>query len=41
MIESFKQVAIDRNYSNQRIFDLGDLTEKVIRSLRPVSKSRA
>src|SRR5450631_1447828 len=35
MIESFKQVAIDRNYSNQRIFDLGDLTEKVIRSLRP------
>jgi len=41
MIESFKQVAIDRNYSNQRIFDLGDLTEKVIRSLRRVSKSRA
>jgi PAS domain S-box-containing protein len=35
MIESFKQVAIDRNYSNRRIFDLGDLTEKVIRSLRP------
>jgi PAS domain S-box-containing protein len=35
MIESFKQVAIDRNYSNQRIFDLGDLTERVIRSLRP------
>ena len=35
MIESFKQVAIDRNYSSQRIFDLGDLTEKVIRSLRP------
>jgi signal transduction histidine kinase len=35
MIESFKQVAIDRNYSNQRIFDVGDLTEKVIRSLRP------
>jgi signal transduction histidine kinase len=28
-------VAIDRNYSNRRIFDLGDLTEKVIRSLRP------
>ena len=34
-IQSFKQVAIDRNYSNQRIFDLGDLTEQVIRSLRP------
>jgi signal transduction histidine kinase len=35
MIESFKQVAIDRNYSNRRIFDLGELTEKLIRSLRP------
>ena len=35
MIESFKQVAIDRHYSNRRIFDLGDLTEKLIRSLRP------
>jgi PAS domain S-box-containing protein len=35
MIESFKQVAIDRNYSNRRVFDLGDLTEKLIRSLRP------
>ena len=35
MIQSFKQVATDRNYSNQRIFDLGDLTEQVIRSLRP------
>ena len=35
MIQSFKQVATDRNYSNQRIFDLGDLTEQVIMSLRP------
>jgi PAS domain S-box-containing protein len=35
MIESFKQVAIDRNYSNRRIFDLGELTENLIRSLRP------
>jgi signal transduction histidine kinase len=35
MIQSFKQVATDRNYSNQRVFDLGDLTEQVIRSLRP------
>jgi PAS domain S-box-containing protein len=40
MIESFKQVAIDRNYSNQRFFDLGDLTEKVIRSLRPGLKDQ-
>jgi PAS domain S-box-containing protein len=35
MIQSFKQVATDRSYSNQRAFDLGDLTEQVIRSLRP------
>jgi PAS domain S-box-containing protein len=35
MIQSFKQVATDRNYSNQRIFDLGELTEQVIMSLRP------
>jgi PAS domain S-box-containing protein len=35
LIQSFKQVATDRNYSNQRIFDLGDLTGQVIRSLRP------
>jgi PAS domain S-box-containing protein len=35
MIQSFKQVATDRNYSNQRMFDLGDLTEQVIKSLRP------
>jgi PAS domain S-box-containing protein len=35
MIQSFKQVATDRNYANQRTFDLGDLTEQVIKSLRP------
>jgi PAS domain S-box-containing protein len=35
MIQSFKQVATDRNYSNRRVFDLGDLTEQIIRSLRP------
>ena len=35
MIQSFKQVATDRHYVNQRIFDLGDLTEQVIMSLRP------
>ena len=34
LIQSFKQVATDRNYSNQRIFDLGDLTEQVVKSLR-------
>ena len=35
MIQSFKQVATDRNYSSQRIFDLGSLTEQVAMSLRP------
>jgi PAS domain S-box-containing protein len=35
LIQSFKQVATDRNYSNQRIFDLGDLTEQIVMSLRP------
>jgi PAS domain S-box-containing protein len=35
LITSFKQVAADRNYSDQRMFDLGDLTEQVVMSLRP------
>jgi PAS domain S-box-containing protein len=35
LIQSFKQVAADRNYSDQRDFDLGDLTEQVVLSLRP------
>ena len=35
LIQSFKQVASDRNYPDQRIFDLGDLTEQVAVSLRP------
>jgi PAS domain S-box-containing protein len=35
LINSFKQVAADRNYSDQRTFDLGDLTEQVVMSLRP------
>ena len=35
LITSFKQVAADRNYSDQRSFDLGDLTEQVVLSLRP------
>ena len=35
LIQSFKQVAADRNYSDQRAFDLGDLTEQVVTSLRP------
>ena len=35
LIQSFKLVATDRNFSNQRIFDVGDLTEQVAMSLRP------
>jgi signal transduction histidine kinase len=35
LIESFKLVATDRNVSDQRIFDIGQLTEKVAISLRP------
>jgi PAS domain S-box-containing protein len=35
LIQSFKQVAADRSYSNQRVFDLGDLTEQIVMSLRP------
>src|SRR5436309_11644478 len=35
LITSFKQVAADRNYSDQRAFDLADLPEQVVMSLRP------
>lgn len=35
LIQSFKQVATDRDYSNQRTFDLGDLTEQAAATLRP------
>jgi PAS domain S-box-containing protein len=35
LIQSFKQVATDRSYSNQRTFDLGDLTGQIAKSLRP------
>jgi PAS domain S-box-containing protein len=35
LIQSFKQVATDRHHSNQRTFDLGELTEQVVMSLRP------
>ena len=34
LIQSFKQVATDRSYSNQRAFDVGELTEQIV-SLRP------
>jgi PAS domain S-box-containing protein len=35
LVQSFKQVAADRNYSDQREFDLAELTEQVVMSLKP------
>jgi hypothetical protein len=35
LVQSFKQVATDRNYANQRIFNLGELTDQIAMSLRP------
>ena len=35
LIQSFKQVAADRISSDQRTFDLGDLTQQVLMSLGP------
>ena len=35
LIQSFKQVASDRNNSDLRSFDLGELTEQVAVGLRP------
>ena len=35
LISSFKQLAADRTQSDQRPFDLGDLTKQIAKSLRP------
>jgi len=35
LIQSFKLVAADRTYSDQRTFDTGELTEQVLTSMRP------
>lgn len=40
LIQSFKQVAADRNSSDRRTFNLGDLTEQVLMSLRPSLRKR-
>src|SRR5438270_1853682 len=41
LIQSFKQVAVDRSHIERRLFDLKELTEQVIASLRPgLNKSR-
>jgi PAS domain S-box-containing protein len=40
LVQSFKQVAIDRSSSNRRIFDLGDITMQAIKSLRAGLRDR-
>ncbi|MBR0694334.1 ATP-binding protein [Bradyrhizobium lablabi] len=35
LVQSFKQVAVDRSYLDRREFDLTELTEQVLLSLRP------
>ena len=34
LIQSFKQVAADRNVSDRRAFDLGQVTRQVVKGLR-------
>ena len=38
LIQSFKQVAVDRSHAERRIFNLGEATEQIVASLRPVLK---
>ncbi|GAC1336019.1 MAG: HAMP domain-containing sensor histidine kinase [Beijerinckiaceae bacterium] len=41
LIQSFKQVAVDRSHIERRVFDLMDLTQQVVASLRPgLNKTR-
>ena len=40
LVQSFKQVAADRNYSDRRSFDLQDITEQIVTSLRPGLRSQ-
>src|SRR5262249_6286424 len=35
LIESFKQVASDRSQSERRVFDLGELIQQILMSVRP------
>ncbi len=38
LIQSFKQVAVDRSHADRRPFDLGEATEQIAASVRPVLK---
>jgi signal transduction histidine kinase len=41
LIQSFKQVAVDRSHAERRQFSLGQSTDQIIASLRPVLKKAA
>jgi signal transduction histidine kinase len=41
LIQSFKQVAVDRSHAERRVFDLGEATEQIVISLRPALKRSA
>jgi len=38
LIQSFKQVAVDRSHAERRLFDLAESTEQIMASLRPALK---
>src|SRR5712691_1144048 len=38
LIQSFKQVAVDRSHAERRVFDLREATEQILVSLRPALK---
>jgi signal transduction histidine kinase len=38
LIQSFKQVAVDRSHAERRQFNLGEATDQIVSSLRPVLK---
>ena len=38
LVQSFKQVAVDRSHADRRQFDLRESTDQIIASLRPVMK---
>lgn len=41
LIQSFKQVAVDRSHAERRQFNLGEATDQIVASLRPVLKKAA
>ncbi|WP_426443058.1 ATP-binding protein [Bradyrhizobium genosp. P] len=41
LIQSFKQVAVDRSHAERRQFNLGESTDQIVASLRPVLKKAA